>query len=613
MSWFFYNKEGKLLYDVVSGSLGDAATLQGVAASGFVRIGAPGLNSGNVDIDGSVTLPLHNIVVDTLLDATYRTVLVNSAAAPRLITLPAAPLTGQIYDIRDQGNTGVGDSATNNITIGRNGNSIDGVAADLVLSQNGIGVILAYNGFQWITLADRTVSAGGAINADTLDGLDSTSFLRSDAPDTATNSITFNEVTQFDKSTYGPVDILDDTTNPNLLDNTHRTIVADPVINSLPVTITLPAAPVVGQWYEIMDSKGGSATNNVTIDPNGNFIDTSGANLILDTNFDSIILVCTDAANWAIVAWRYPPSGSGPALDDLSDVTITAPADGELFRFSTAAGSEWVNTPLATLDDSGRLFLLNDNIAGGISLGDVGAGNEVTMLWVADNTVALVGRTVHSGTRNDGIFILENGVVPAADTYDIAPPFDNTLLCNTSAGDLFIRMTNALSAAAIGGIPVADGDIITIKDAEGSAAINILALVAEGVRRRNVPVLALDTPTGTIADATTTTIPGGIGVDEIQDFKVTGSGTYNIDFDGAITAGLTELSTALQVEAAINALSPHANYGYFAVSVTGVDALGGLAVTFDGGALIDGEADFYAANPYQSMKAIYNSGNWFLL
>lgn len=608
MAWNFYNKEGKLLYDVVAGSVGDADTLDGVDSTGFVRLGAPGLNTGDVDIDGSVTLPVHILAASTLLTGVHRTVLVNSAAAPRTITLPAAPLTGQIYEIRDVGSTGVGNSATNNITIARNGNTIDGVAADLILNQNGRGVVLAWDGFKWVTLADRTIS-GGAINADTLDTLDSTQFVRSDVDDTVSENLTFS------KSFYSPVHNLNDATNPNLLSDLHRTVAADSATNANPVTITLPAVPVVGQWYEIFDAQGTASVDNITIARNGNFIDGAAANLVLTEDNDSVILVAISATEWSVVARRFEPSGPSILnLDDLADVTITAPLEGQMFRYDTPS-AEWVNTPLATLDDNGRLHLRSTGLLSGITFGEnLGVGDELTVYHAGERTIQIDGRTIQAGTPNDNAMYLENGFLPPGDTYNVTLPTDNTLICKTSAGDLFIVLPNTFNTTSI---PV-DGDTIVVKDGEGFAgAPSIVQLVAEGVRYRNLPQLTLDSPTGTIASLITTTIEGGVGVDEVQNFQVSGTGTYNINFDGDITTGLTETSNALAVENAINALSPHTNYGHFSVSVTGATAAAGLAVTFDGGATIDGDYVFDLPTPWSSVKVIYKytagGGNWLLI
>lgn len=609
MSWFFYSKDGKLLYDVIPEAVGDADTLDGIDSTGFVRIGAPGLNIGDVDLDGSLTLPLNTLDDTTnpnLLDGTYRTILVDSSSNPVTITLPLAPLTGQIYEIRDVGGTGSGDSSTNQIDIDPNGNTIDGNAGNLVLATDGDGIILVWDGFKWVTLSDRTISPT-SIDADTLDGIDSTQFLRSDVDDTAAGNITFS------KSIYNPVTVLNDLTNPNLLDDTYRTVIADPVTNSAPVTITLPASPVVGQWYEIVDGNGGAASNNITIDPNGNFINTSGANIVLDTNFDSIVLVCVDATNWSIVSWRFAPV-TAVALDDLSDVTITAPTDGELLKFDFGL-NEWVNDPNITIDSIGILHLPSN--FSGIYFGESTPGEEVFIDWAGDSTLNITGRTAHVGAVNNSYAFLENGVVPAGDTFfGIPTAVLNTLLCRTSAGDLYIVLPSVANTTVL----PRGGDTLTIKDVQGDAGVNVLQLVAEGVRRQNVPTLQATSTTGTIADATTTTTPGGLGVDEVQLFQVTGSGTYEITFDGAETAAvLDETSDAATVQAAINSLAPHPNpfYGYFSVTVTGTDAATGLTVTFDGGALIDGESSYSFTTPYQSVTVLYgldfSNDEWYLI
>lgn len=611
MAWGFYNKEGKLLYDVVSGSVGDADTLDGVDSTGFVRIGAPGLNIGNADITGSLTLPVTTTAVNLALTDTHRTVLVDSSGAPRTITLPAAPLTGQLYEIRDVGVTGAGSSATNNITINRNGNTIDGVAANLVINQDGAGVVLVFDGTKWVTIADRTIVSVGAIDADTLDTLDSTQFVRSDVADTVAGNITFTS------SVYNPVDILNDTTNPNLLTTANRTIGADPATNAAPVTITLPAAPTVGQWYEIVDLNGGAAANNITIDRNGSSINTVAANLVMDTDYDALILVCTSGLNWTVVAWRFPPSGPvAIGLDDLTDVTITGPLEGELLRYNTPANL-WVNSPTTTIDDNGQLHLRATGALSGIMLGEaLGPGDEVTITHTAPNTVTITGRTAQNGTNNSLITILENGVNPAGDTYDVLIPTDNTLVVNSSAGDVFVRLPNPLNLV---NAPMS-GDTITIKDGEGFVGTNDVAFVTEGVRRRNVPLLQATSTVGGPVVTISTTTAGGVGVDEEQSFQVTGGTSFKVTFDGQEAAAvlLTASATGANLVTAINSLSPHPNFGHFSVSTTTPAALvsAGVPITFDGGSLIDGEAYYYLPNPWSSVRAVFVSGsggNWLLI
>jgi len=66
------------------------------------------------------------------------------------ITLPASPSAGQQIRIFDAG----GEFATNNLTIGRNGNNIAGLASDLILDQSDIDLLLVYyNGTRgWVAM-----------------------------------------------------------------------------------------------------------------------------------------------------------------------------------------------------------------------------------------------------------------------------------------------------------------------------------------------------------------------------------------------------------------------------------------------------------------------------
>lgn len=605
MTWSFYSKDGTLIYGVVSTSVGDADTLDGIDSTGFVQIGLPGLNTGNVSLAGSLTLPvIANLTSDTTLTDADRTVLVNTQAPDALITitLPATPLTGQIYEIKDKGAGGLGYSSTRNIVVDGNGQNISGNPT-YTINEDGKSIVIIYSGFAWHIINTASINT----NASLLDGLDSSQFLRSDANDSASGSITFSETTQFNKSLYEPVSSVSTNT---VIDNTYKTVLVD--TTSSPITVTLPATPAVGQLYEIRDfgnsGSGNASVNNITIDRNSKLINGLTSDLTIDTDGDAVTIIF-EGNGWLTLGQRFNLVALATSLDDLSDVNVSSPLSGEVFRYKIPA-NEWVNEPTVTIDDLGRLHLNSDSSTSGLSMGDdAGSGDEVTFVWYAARTSKISGRTIQDGVSNSVLTVLENGVNPISDTYDLVLPDDNTLVCNTSSGDLFIRVPGPLNTV----ISSFSGDRIVVKDVEGYANTNTLAVVAEGVRSRNVPLLSLDSVTGTISNASTTVTPGEPGVDEVQNFMVTGSGTYNIDFDGAITSGLTEASTASAVESALNNLSPHPNYGYFSVSVTGTDASSSLTVTFDGGTLIDGQAYHYLVVPYSSATLIYHNGNWFIV
>ena len=60
------------------------------------------------------------------------------------LTLPATPAEGDVVVVADGGNWG-----TNNLTVARNGSTIEGVAEDLTLDISGVSVELVYDGTTW--------------------------------------------------------------------------------------------------------------------------------------------------------------------------------------------------------------------------------------------------------------------------------------------------------------------------------------------------------------------------------------------------------------------------------------------------------------------------------
>lgn len=79
-------------------------------------------------------------------------VFVNSASGAYTITLPSSPTLGDRVRIIDLANN----STTNNITIGRNSQNIDGVASNFIIDINNAGVELIYTNatYGWRTLND---------------------------------------------------------------------------------------------------------------------------------------------------------------------------------------------------------------------------------------------------------------------------------------------------------------------------------------------------------------------------------------------------------------------------------------------------------------------------
>jgi hypothetical protein len=99
---------------------------QGTAA-GFGPTGAVSWNTTKITADPNPAVTGVGYFADT-------------TSAAFTITLPATPAAGAVVGIADYANT----FATNNLTVGRNGSNIGGVAANGLLSTNGLSVTFVY-------------------------------------------------------------------------------------------------------------------------------------------------------------------------------------------------------------------------------------------------------------------------------------------------------------------------------------------------------------------------------------------------------------------------------------------------------------------------------------
>lgn len=91
-------------------------------------------------------------------------VLADTSGGAFTVTLPATPATGAQVVVADAGSAW----GTNNLTIGRNGSTIGGLAQDLVCDITGASVQLVYDGSTWEVYAQIGGNGGTAV---TLDGV----------------------------------------------------------------------------------------------------------------------------------------------------------------------------------------------------------------------------------------------------------------------------------------------------------------------------------------------------------------------------------------------------------------------------------------------------------
>jgi len=143
---------------ITIGASGDTVVLAaGASQSGFGR-------SGSVNWD---TTPKTTSPVTAVSGNGY---FINTTSGAITVNLPATPAAGDIVAIADYANT----SATNNITVGRNGSKIDGETIDAKIKINGQVYTLVYvdategwktvgQTFNQISTAEFIVATGGTI------------------------------------------------------------------------------------------------------------------------------------------------------------------------------------------------------------------------------------------------------------------------------------------------------------------------------------------------------------------------------------------------------------------------------------------------------------------
>ena len=120
--------------------------------------------------------------------------------------------------------------------------------------------------------------------------------------------------------------------------NTDFLVLCDTALASAGFTITLPAAPVEGEYYIIKDATGSAGTKNVTIAGNGHNIDASST-YVINTAYQCVQLVY-NAANtrWNITTLTGTSGGSVTWSNDLVNSTNTNQYVSSLSYSSSSAG-----------------------------------------------------------------------------------------------------------------------------------------------------------------------------------------------------------------------------------------------------------------------------------
>ena len=136
----------------------------GTSAVNFVAPGATGnlLTSNGTTWTSAVPAPggiEYEVKTANYTAADKEGILADTSGGAFTVTLPATPATGAQVIVADP----TGDWGTNNLTIGRNGETISDVAEDLICDISGVSVQLVYDGSTWAVYAQVGGNGGTVV------------------------------------------------------------------------------------------------------------------------------------------------------------------------------------------------------------------------------------------------------------------------------------------------------------------------------------------------------------------------------------------------------------------------------------------------------------------
>lgn len=259
-------------------------------------------------------------------------IIADSSLGSFTLTLPATPAPGDQVVIADGA-----DFSTNNVTVARNGSTIEELAEDLVLNIQGASVTMIYSGVTWQVYAQigaqtadieavisENIFGGAANNIPYQTATSTTGFI--DAPSVSNTYLKYTGA-GFNWAQAG--------LNYSVKTSSYNAASNDAIICNTSgggFTVTLPASPSIGDSILFLDAADWSI-NNLTISRNGNTIEGLSENLILNIKGIQVQLVY-DGTTWNVFAFTGP-DGITVADDTSSTGPVYIPWVGTNLGYSS--------------------------------------------------------------------------------------------------------------------------------------------------------------------------------------------------------------------------------------------------------------------------------------
>ena len=280
-------------------------------------------------------------------------VLANTSGGAFTVTLPASPSAGAQVIVADSGDA----FGTNNLTVARNGETIDGTAADLVLDITGVSVQLVYNGSTWRVYAQVGGKGGNAVTTTGTQTLTNKTLTSPKINEDVAVSATATELNLLDgvTATTTELNYVDGVTSAIQTQLDAKAGTSNPTLAGLTLSAELAGADQTVSRVNLKDygevtNAIGNATGSKTIDLTaGNSVTatTTGATTWTFSNptaSDELCGFVLKLVNGGSATQTWPnsvdwPSGTAPTLTTSgTDVLVFITCDGGTTWYGFTAG-----------------------------------------------------------------------------------------------------------------------------------------------------------------------------------------------------------------------------------------------------------------------------------